>query len=190
MSYEQVKELLLVAYQRAVVLRKRTYLERPSLIKSIEQFAQLLTNEDSYKFGALFSGTNGNGKTTLLYAFQYLLIFLSDMGVFDKGEPRWEDRRRGIWIIEARDLPELAKDEHKFNKLKQTLILGIDDLGEDPDEVKDYGNIRNPMRELIEYRYHNQLFTVATTNQKPTELNSRYKRRVSDRMREMRIESG
>ncbi len=185
MDCEDVKELLLAGYEKKVASRKRIFLKRDTETEAIQKLAELLTDENDYRFGAMLTGLNGNGKTSLLYAFQELLIFLSDMGVFDNGELHWKDRRCGMMIVEARGLSDLVKNEDDFRMAKEYPILGIDDLGEDSAEVKDYGNIKNPIQELLEYRYKHQLFTIATTNQRPKELANRYDKRVADRMNEM-----
>lgn len=49
-------------------------------------------------------------------------------------------------------------------------MLAIEDMGREPTEVLDYGNILNPVIDLIEYRYDAQLFTVITTNLNKKEI--------------------
>ena len=64
-------------------------------------------------------------------------------------------------------------------------LLAIDDLGKEPAEVMNYGNIINPMVELIEKRYKRQLFTLATTNLTPRQIREKYGARMADRFNEM-----
>ena len=64
-------------------------------------------------------------------------------------------------------------------------MLGIDDLGKEPAEIVDYGNILSPVVDLIEHRYDRQLFTVITTNLPPEKIREKYGDRIADRFNEM-----
>lgn len=64
-------------------------------------------------------------------------------------------------------------------------LLAIEDLGNEPAERNDYGNITNPIVDLLEYRYDNQLYTVITTNLTPQQITGKYGVRIADRFREM-----
>ena len=46
-------------------------------------------------------------------------------------------------------------------------MLAIDDLGTEPVEVMDYGNIITPVINLLTKRYEAHLFTIVTTNLDP-----------------------
>ena len=46
-------------------------------------------------------------------------------------------------------------------------VLGLDDLGTEPSEVLDYGNVYTPVIDLLTKRYEEQLFTIITTNLTP-----------------------
>lgn len=71
--------------------------------------------------------------------------------------------------------------------MMQTDLLGIDDLGTEPAEVQDYGNIMYPIKELLTMRYNAQLFTVFTTNLEPKDIRQRYDNRIADRLNEMMV---
>ena len=71
--------------------------------------------------------------------------------------------------------------------MTQTDLLGIDDLGTEPAEVQDYGNIMYPIKELLTMRYDAQLFTVFTTNLEPKDIRQRYDNRIADRLNEMMV---
>lgn len=144
--------------------------------RNIDQLAEFLTNEGS-KFGVMFSGICGNGKTTLLYAFQSLLSYLNDQGMFDE--------RVGILIIDAKEVVSYAKDIKQFRGLRERQMIAIEDMGREPVEVLDYGNVLNPVIDLLEYRYNAQLFTIITTNLVPKEIRERYGNRIADRFNEM-----
>lgn len=78
-------------------------------------------------------------------------------------------------------------DYNRFLYLTQTDLLGIDDLGTEPAEVQDYGNIMYPIKELLTIRYDAQLFTVFTTNLEPKDIRQRYDNRIADRLNEMMV---
>ena len=48
----------------------------------------------------------------------------------------------------------------------------------------DYGNTINPVIEIIEQRYRQQLFTFITTNLTPKQIREKYGDRVADRFNE------
>lgn len=64
-------------------------------------------------------------------------------------------------------------------------MLGIEDMGREATEVIDFGNVLNPVIDLLEYRYNQQLFTFITTNLKADEVRKKYGDRIADRFNEM-----
>ena len=64
-------------------------------------------------------------------------------------------------------------------------MLSIDDLGVEPSEVLDYGNVLSPVIELLSRRYNAQLFTIVTTNLTPKQIREHYGERIADRFNEM-----
>lgn len=176
LTYEQSRDVLTAAYRAEVEYRHRDFVDSAQCAESIERLARILVGA-SPKFGIMFCGTCGNGKTTLLYAFRSALNILSDWQVFKE--------RKGIVTVGARDIPYYAKDCKMFHELRAKEMLAVDDMGREPAEVLDYGNVLNPIVDLMEYRYNEQLFTIVTTNMKPDEIRERYGRRISDRFNEM-----
>ena len=81
----------------------------------------------------------------------------------------------------------------RFEEFKNAEWIGIDDLGQEPDEVKNYGTILRPIEEIISYRYnrkrtidkHRLMITICTTNLTPDAIKSKYGARVADRLSEM-----
>ena len=167
---------LTAAYQAEVEFRKRKFVMDEATAANIEKFASFLTN-DSSKFGLIFSGVCGNGKTTLTFAFQNLLNYLNDEGLFDE--------RTGISIIDAKEVVAYAKDPKMFSELRNRTMIAIEDMGREPVEVLEYGNVLNPVIDFLEYRYNAQLFTLITTNLVPKEIRERYGNRIADRFNEM-----
>lgn len=83
-------------------------------------------------------------------------------------------------------IAQLCKTNHtKYLELVQDDMLAIDDLGTEPVEVMDYGNIITPIIDLLTKRYEAQLFTIVTTNLDPKDIRKRYGDRIADRLNEM-----
>lgn len=176
MTYEQARDILLASYQAEVEYRHGHFIEEKRCIESIEQFAKALV-KDNPKFGIMLCGTCGNGKTTLLYAFQSALNMLSNWQL-------WEEPK-GIMVIDAKEIAMYAKNVQRFKELRSRDMLGIEDMGREPTEVLDYGNVLSPVIDLLEYRYNQQLFTIITTNLTAEEIRAKYKPRIADRFNEM-----
>lgn len=168
----------MAAYQAEVEFRHRVFEDDEPTKENIKKIAKYLTN-DNQTFGMMFLGLCGNGKTTMLYAFQQSINYLNRKNLFEDAS------KVGIQIIDAKDVAAMAKDIKEFRTLKNRDMLAIEDMGREPTEVLDYGNILNPVIDLIEYRYDAQLFTVITTNLNKKEIRAKYGARVADRFNEM-----
>lgn len=169
------KGYLLAAYQAEVEYRGRDFVLDDGVKKNLTNIANALTG--NRRCGLLLCGKCGNGKTTTMYAFQNLLNHLSDAGAFQE--------RTGISIYDAVDLAHMAKNIDSFRKVKEYPMLGVEDMGREPREVLDYGNVYNPIIELLEYRYVHQLYTVITTNLTPKQITESYGQRIGDRLKEL-----
>ena len=132
----------------------------------------------------MFAGTCGNGKTTLMNAIQSATNWLTQRRGFGQDE-YGNDIKMTVKIVHVKDIIARCKDYNEMELLKKTEYLGIDDMGTEPTEVMDYGNICNAVIDLIDYRYNRQLTTFITTNKTPDELRDRYGIRIADRFREM-----
>ena len=175
MTFEQAKNVMLASYQAEVEYRGRTFNNDNLTISNIENIARYLVDPKT-KFGIMLSGTCGNGKTTMLLAFQDAMCYLSANRIFND---------KGIRIEDAKDIVSFVKDRQIYSKFRDTEMLGIEDMGREPTEVIDYGNVLNPITDLLEYRYSKQLFTFITTNLKPKEVREKYGNRIADRFNEM-----
>lgn len=152
-----------------VKARKKQY--DPSRSKEmILKAAKWIT--DDRRPGLLLYGTVGSGKTTLSDSLLKTILIL---------HPNERIYRRSALAIsaEAKDSPD------GFKETIRSKLLFIDDLGEEPAVVKNYGNEISPIVELLYYRYDRQLFTVITTNLTEQEISSRYGVRIEDRFAEM-----
>ena len=177
---EQAYQLLLAAVKGEVEYRARKF-ELTDAVKSYATtIAEWLTG-DSSKFGLLLCGNVGNGKSTFVKAFQQLLNQLNLR--CEDSRDKWEFR-----IMDARAINHLCKsDFREWEELCKKKMLAIDDLGTEPLEIQDYGNIMSPMVDLLTRRYDKQLFTIITTNLTPQEIRAKYGDRIADRFNEMMV---
>lgn len=143
--------------------------------ENIRRLARFLTSDG--KFGAMVNGVCGNGKTTMLYALQVLLNDLVNNEYLKSGT--------GIRIVSATEVPDTSSKSVSWRSLKEENLLAIDDFGREPTEVMEFGNIKSPIVDLLEYRYDNQLFTLITSNLTPREVRTKYGNRIADRFNEM-----
>ena len=168
--------MLIASYMAEVEYRHRKYIESPELIDRITTAARWLINQK--RFGILLCGVPGNGKTTLMLAIRSLINFLDITDSYNE--------KMSVYRIDAREIARLSNEDFaKFEKIRSKKMLAIDDMGLEPAEVMDYGNILNPVVDLLSYRYDEQLFTIVTTNLKPEEIRQKYGDRIADRFNEM-----
>ncbi len=133
------------------------------------------------KPGLLCMGLYGNGKTTLMKAIKRAILFLSE-------QMSGYDPQRTVRYVKARQIAAWCKDQttrQEYRKLLAEPMLAIDDLGEEPAEVIDYGMSYLPLADLLSERYDCQLFTMVTTNLTPKEIVDKYGKRIADRFNEM-----
>ena len=180
MTKEQAYQLLLAAVRGEVEYRARRFDLNDAVKSYADTIAEWLTG-DSSKFGLLLCGNVGNGKSTFVKAFQQLLNQLNLGSEYNRND--WKIR-----IVDARSAAYLYKTDYKeWEKLGRLPMLAIDDLGTEPLEIQDYGNIMSPMVDLLTRRYDKQLFTIVTTNLMPKEIRPKYGVRISDRFNEMMV---
>lgn len=134
------------------------------------------------RFGIMLCGVCGNGKSTMMRALQAMLNHLNNSGFFNYMGGGYHV---GLRIKDALDVTRLAKQEDQWYHTKTATQLAIDDMGKEPKEVMDYGNVLSPIVELIEYRYEAMLWTVISTNLTPKQISEKYGARVADRFSEM-----
>jgi DNA replication protein DnaC len=173
-------------YQSEVRGTGRAWREESILKERITCLAEYLTSDDE-RFGFMLLGSAGNGKTTLLRAFQHLLLLLGQL-------PNCEENyglKPGTYmrICRATDYVFYASNSQRYDltirAIRDAPLLGIDDLGQESLSLQSYGNIMFPIIDLLEYRYSRRLFTAATTNYSAKELVGKYGERLADRFREM-----
>lgn len=172
---QQAIDLLRACYTAEVESRHRTCVMDEATEGHIFRLASWLTDLTDTHFGVMFIGGVGNGKTTLLRALQRgYWWMMQDESCDYQTEYRLD-------IVNAKQLSDTNKTWQK---------LGIDELGIEPIEVQDYGNITTPSSDVLTYRYDRRLPTFVTTNlaQRPDDgetLRQRYGDRLADRFNEM-----
>ena len=177
-SAEQAYDCLFAATMAEVEFRHRIFSENDDVKAQLLQMANWLTSDNS-KFGILFCGGCGNGRSTLLKAFQQLLNYLAIPDPDSQGN-------YGIQITDSKYVAYLGRTDYPaFIKFSQKDMLGIDDLGTEPQEVMDFGNVVTPVVDLLTKRYDEQLFTIITTNLTPKQIRDHYGDRIADRLNEM-----
>lgn len=172
---DKLERLLLYCYGREVIMREQNFTPTAELAEHISRLAEELTN--GKKFGVMFSGNVGNGKSTLMRALQKAIVALVDYGIYPYGF--------GLRIVYAKDIHNTESTRKRFDLLCHDEMLGIDDLGTEPKEEMSYGVVTTPITDLLEYRYSRRLFTAISTNLTPSQIRERYGLRISDRFREM-----
>ncbi len=176
---EDVTKLITASLKAEVMFRHGTYRESPEQITYIRQVAEWLTSHDR-QFGLLICGRCGNGKTTLMRAVCRAINLLNLKDTY--GED-WN-----IQTVSAKQLARMSKQRDlydKYHALFKAKMIAVDDVGFEPCEVLDFGNVVNPVIDLMEQRYDEQLFTMLTTNLTPEQIKERYGERIADRFNEM-----
>lgn len=188
LSWEEF--LLLFTQSANCVLRKRGR-KAEFVVDSINQHAieQLwlyMSYDNSFSGdldkGIMLQGSIGVGKSLLLESYAYLQNRLAHRVKAPNGESF-----KGIQFIHANELADCIKSAESGARsfAKPTLI--IDDIGREPKSVMNFGNVCNPIAELIAARADSAVITHATSNYNLATLSSDgfYGPMVGDRIRAM-----
>lgn len=170
--------MLNAAYAREVENRGMECRPNELVNDYLKKIAETMTDK-STKCGILLCGNCGNGKTTTMNAFVTVCNYLSRLQ-YTRSMQSWK-----IQATSARRISQIAKDESLMSEAKKVMVLCIDDVGLEPTEVLDYGNAINPVIEIMEHRYRQQLFTFITTNLTPAQIREKYGDRIADRFNEI-----
>lgn len=181
LTVENALALLTASYKVEVERRLREFTLDNNTQKNLTRLAEYITSSVP-KFGVMLCGTCGNGKSTLMYAFQQALNYLAERHHFDFMGSYFKPR---MTIYDSYELSQIARNIKEFTLIKNKPLLGIDDLGNEPVEILEFGNPLHPVIRLIEYRYINQSFTFITTNLTAKEIREKYGDRIADRFNEM-----
>lgn len=140
--------------------------------------------------GLLLYGNVGTGKTTLLRAICSTINKICTREEDERGvKEAVLDIPYPISIVKAKQIiTEYTVRNEKNNRydlMNRVALLAIDELGVESTEAKLFGNIGEPLIDLLCERYDKQLCTIISTNMGLKEIEERYGRRVSDRFTEM-----
>lgn len=137
--------------------------------------------------GLLLYGKVGTGKSTLLNAMAKVIndSCEKERDANNKFKATLEEWKV-VTVIKAKSvISESVDPKGRYDIMRSTAILAIDELGVEPTESKLYGNVTEPLIDLLCERYDRQLCTIISTNMGDSEIAERYGRRVSDRFNEM-----
>lgn len=175
---EKALVLLKAAYMAEVEYRHRVFDDDGKTNANLRKVAEVLTGGG--RFGMIMLGGCGNGKTTMIHALQQTMNYLRRKGYLDDSECT------GLRVIDAKEVFRKTKDMIS-DPFCNAPMLAIEDIGREAKEVLEYGNVINPVADLIEYRYERLLYTILTTNMTPEEVRERYGARIADRLNEMAV---
>lgn len=173
-------------YQCEVWKRHKRFISTEKYKKLITEFSKALIDTDYSKSCICLFGVFGNGKTTLLNAFDKAVRYMDKNHNIFQEDMQTMHKRFDPVVMDAKQLARLCtKDIEEYEKLIDCNILCIDDCGTEPTLIKNYGTDYAPVADMLEYRYSRQLFTIITTNLLPTEFYDKYGGRVKDRFQEI-----
>lgn len=117
--------------------------------------------------GLLLYGGYGLGKTTTLRAIQYTMRFLCP----DKPVRHYLSKQ----------VVEMNADDLKSLRVGDALVM-VDELGREQNERREYGNISEPLIEIIRHREDKGLPTILASNLVDDEFSEKYGPYIRDRL--------
>jgi DNA replication protein DnaC len=146
---------------------------------TIRQLAHFLTGPARITvFMIVLDGSTATGKPTLMQAMRQTLWWLA--------EHRLCSEEVELKILDATAIPGLRDSTREwYNLMAWPSYLGIEDLGCEPAEIREWGNPLYPVRELITKRYKLRLPMVVSTNLDSDQRREHLGLRIVSRMNEM-----
>ena len=89
-----------------------------------------------------------------------------------------------VFVTSTQVVNAARNDERRYREIVEAECLCLDDLGNEKNSAKVYGNESNPITELLMERYDKRAYTIITSNLKSDEIQTLYGDRIADRMRE------
>ena len=167
---EWIADKLFYHYCYKVVEKSGEVRDMDKAYKVAQAVAKWLTSTDLNR-NLNLCGNVGAGKSTILEALRDFL-----------NETEYQYHKV---LVSANKVAEIALySESSWEILTKKPILLIDDVGTEPYEVKEYGNVYLPFTELLEQRYNRNLTTIITTNLTIADINAKYGARIADRVNE------
>jgi len=165
------------AIKAEVEYRGGKFVNTPELQATISIVSNWMLKQE--KQGLYLCGLPGVGKTTLANAIRRLMYVL-DFEYKDSNNPM------EVRFVNARALARIYDDNYYlFDAFCTADIVIIDDFGTEAVDVQRYGNVGNPLVELLYARYDHNLSTIITTNMTWKQMVERYEPRVAERIMEM-----
>jgi DNA replication protein DnaC len=187
---KKIAELITAKY-KAEVLRRVSIAnyrqDNAELKQNIEDAAKWLCSANK-RPGFLMYGNVGTGKTTLLLA---ICSTINDVCARERDPDTGRvekvlDEPRCISMLKAKQvISDFTLKRDRYDMMSKVALLAIDELGVEPMESKLYGNVSEPLIDLLCERYDRQLCTLLSTNMGLAEIRERYGVRLSDRFAEM-----
>ena len=167
---EWIADKLFYHYCQLVMNKSGEVRDTDKAYKVAQAVAKWLTSTDLNR-NLNLCGNVGAGKSTILEALRDFL-----------NETEYQYHKV---VVSANKVAEIALcSESSWKILTKKPILLIDDVGTEPYEVKEYGNVYLPFTELLEQRYNRNLTTIITTNLTIADINAKYGARIADRVNE------
>lgn len=174
---QRMIDLLTSCCKSLVERRRRTLVLSPEYTEAIARIAEYIT-EDTPLYGFMLKGAIGNGKSTLLEALNELTnVFVRE---------NISELRQIFRLVTSHEIVELyTQDRDKYNSLCQADFVIIDEFGDEPLMITEYGTRVSPIHNFLTYRYRHIKFTVIGTNLTLSAIKNRYDERLVDRFKEM-----
>ena len=143
-----------------------TFLCPDAVEAQVRSLAASLTS--GRRYGVMLCGLCGNGKTTMMRAFQSLLNVVRIPDSFHRNV-------YGMPIVNAVHIAHLCRSNYDdFLHLCDHEMLGIDDMGTEPLEVQEFGNMHRPLTDLLPTCLRGVTRTGASHSSPPILYRSRY----------------
>ena len=178
MSYDEAVHTLATAVRVEIEKRHCTPL-LDDYMTYIQQVAQFFT-EPGTKFGLTLMGLPGNGKSTMARAIAAVIDSIADLAIINE-----RSGSKAVMVTAKQLVRYYRTHPDQWENLCFKPFLIIDDFGEEPVEVVDYGNVINPVIDLLSQRYDEQKLTILTTNATNLQIRKTYGDRIADRFNEM-----
>ena len=196
-STQEVEELMWEAYSAEVRKRNAEPQRTQETQVVLASIAKWLT-EPQAKPALILQGNVGNGKSTTARSVATLFSSLSNNATRYLKENRWQMKKEDVMLYEhlecapqwvfvtAQDLVDMAtRQPEKYEVMKTTLHLIIDEMGLEPVTAKIYGTEVTPIADVLAHRYNEMLPTIITTNLNDEAIKQKYGVRIADRLREI-----
>lgn len=186
---EELTKLIGTYYRNEVLSRipRDKYVQMDfDQLRNLSDIVDWLTDPEK-RVGLLLYGNVGTGKTTLLKATCKAINRLCKKSQdADTGVVETTFRNVVITIVKAKYITEsYATNKGDYDLMVKTDLLAIDEFGVEALDVKLYGNLNEPLIDLLCDRYDHQRCTIISSNLDEAAILQRYGERLYDRFNEM-----